>query len=177
MTMKQQLIINVLGADQVGILNALANAVCKAGCNILDSRQAIYGQDFSLTMILEGSSSAITKAEQQVPIICQQLDLLSLMKRTKQHCKQDLVHLADVEFVGLDAVGLIRHITTFFAHHNITINAFRQNTFVEQSSKADMVKCKMVVSMPDDTELATISSLFEHLLDDLNLIGNITEKH
>ena len=64
---QQQLIVTILGSDKTGILSEIASTVSEAQCNILDSRQAIYGQEFSLTMILEGSQSAITRAECAVP--------------------------------------------------------------------------------------------------------------
>ena len=48
---QQQLIVTILGSDKTGILSEIASTVSEAQCNILDSRQAIYGQEFSLTMI------------------------------------------------------------------------------------------------------------------------------
>lgn len=97
---KHQLIVTILGTDKTGILSELASTVSEAQCNILDSRQAIYGKEFSLTMILEGSQPAITKAECLIPPVCQRLDLLSMMKRTSHHAKQNLEHLFHVEFSG-----------------------------------------------------------------------------
>jgi len=175
--MKQQLIITILGADDLGILSGLAAAVSEAGCNILDSRQAIYGQDFCLTMIVEGTIPAIIKAEVLLPKVCQELNLLSLLKRTQHHCRQDLAHLADVEFTGLDAPGVLKQITGFFAKHNITINAFRQNTFVDKLTEANMLKCKMIVNLPKDVAAENLQQAFDDLLDELHLIGNITEKN
>ncbi|WP_438863722.1 glycine cleavage system protein R [Neptunicella sp.] len=171
--MQQQLIVTIIGEDQVGILSALSNTVSQSGCNILDSRQAVYGHDLSLTMILEGEQSAITKAEMQLPMVCQQYELLSIMKRTSKHHKQDLAILADVEFAGLDAIGTIHKITAFFGSHNISISAFRQNTFIEKSTQAKMLKGKMVVSLDQDTDMSSIAIAFEHYLDDLGLLGTI----
>ncbi|MEC7082918.1 MAG: ACT domain-containing protein, partial [Pseudomonadota bacterium] len=51
---KHQLIVTILGTDKSGILSEIATTVSEAQCNILDSRQAIYGKEFSLTMIIEG---------------------------------------------------------------------------------------------------------------------------
>lgn len=175
--MKQQLIITILGADQIGILSDIARAVSETGCNILDSRQAIYGQDFSLTMILEGSQIAITKAELKLPQVCNQLDLLSMMKRTRQHCKQNLEHLVDIEFSGVDAVGVIQKITSGLTQYNVAINAFRQNTYTNQDTQQEMMKCKMVASVPLDSEMQKIHQAFGALLDELSLTGHITENH
>ncbi|AWL11867.1 Glycine cleavage system transcriptional repressor [Saliniradius amylolyticus] len=175
--MKQQLIVTILGTDSLGILSTLAAEVGACQCNILDSRQAIYGQDFSLTMILEGSQSAITKAELVLPQVCQRHDLLSMMKRTSQHCKQSLVRLADVEFDGRDAVGVLEEITRFFADFAITITAFRQQTDKEPSSNTAQMHCTMVVSMPKDTDIEAVNQAFTNKLKDLQLTGTLTEKH
>lgn len=173
--MKQQLIVTILGTDTVGILSDIAGCVSESCCNILDSRQAIYGQDFSLTMILEGTQSAITRAEFRIPQLCQQLDLLCMMKRTKQHCKQNLEHLVDVEFSGVDTVGVIQKITRLFAKHHVAISAFRQNTYTHQDDQREMMRCKMVASVPDGVALSVVEEDFSTLLSELNLSGRISE--
>ena len=108
---KHQLIVTILGTDKTGILSELASTVSEAQCNILDSRQAIYGKEFSLTMILEGSQPAITKAECLIPPVCQRLDLLSMMKRTSHHAKQNLEHLFQRHLPGVSRTTRRSNIT------------------------------------------------------------------
>ncbi|MBN7821107.1 glycine cleavage system transcriptional repressor [Bowmanella sp. Y26] len=174
--MKHQLIVTILGTDKIGILSTLAATVGACNCNILDSRQAVYGQDFSLTMILEGTQSAIIKAELQIPQVCQQHELLSMMKRTKQHLRQDIAYLADVEVSGVDFLGVIKEITAFFDSLDITVTAFRQQTYTDPQSGLEMVQCKMVVSMSNETDLGKLEAEFAHKLNELNLQGTI-KKH
>ena len=173
--MKHQLIITILGADERGILSEIANAVSDEKCNILDSRQAVYGRDFSLTMIVEGSQAAITRTELKIPQLCQSLDLLSMMKRTSEHNKQNLDHMLNVEFSGVDAAGLIKRVSGFFSEHDGLISAFRQKTF-NVDGEAHM-KCKLVVSVPDSADVAKIQDAFTQLLSELNLTGKIIDKH
>ena len=175
--MKHQLIVTILGADRIGILSTIANTVSETCCNILDSRQAIYGQDFSLTMILEGTQTAITKAELKIPQICQQHDLLSMMKRTKQHSKQNLARLVDIQVQGEDTVGVIKKITGFLDDSHIAVNAFRQKTFTNQDSQKEMMQCKMVASVAEDFNIDEINLAFTDLLSGLGLSGTIEEKH
>ena len=174
--MNHQLIVTFLGTDKAGILEEIAAVSCSLNCNILDSRLAHYGQDFSFTMILEGSMPAITKAEFNLPSVAQRLDLLCMLKRTKKHTKQHLVHLADVEFNGKDAVGLIKGISTLFAKHGIQINAFRQKT-IDADNDEKHVECKMVVSMPQDLAIEIVVPLFEKFLAEHNLQGAFVEKN
>ncbi|TDF41620.1 glycine cleavage system transcriptional repressor [Alteromonadaceae bacterium M269] len=175
--MQEQLIVLVLGSDKINILSYLAAAASETDCNILDSRQAIYGEDFSLTLILEGDVGAIARAEVNISQLCQKHNLLSMMKRTKDHHKQNLVHLADVEFVGVDAIGVMASITKFFGERGISINALRQKLFLEQHTQVKMLKCKMIVSIPDGTDIKDVAFEYEDHLEKLSLIGTLTEKH
>ncbi len=178
--MPQQLIITILGSDQFGVLSTLADTVSGVGCNILDSRQAIYGQDFSLTMIIEGSQSAISQAECLLPQTCQKHNLLSMMKRTKKHCKQNLEHLADVIIRGKSTPGLIDQITDFFKQRNISVSAFRLKFLDknENDSASDKrMKCKMVISIPYELEVEKIEHALQELLQPLNLQGSIKQNH
>lgn len=174
--MKHQLIVTFLGADKPGILEEISSLSCSLNCNILDSRLAHYGQDFSFTMILEGSLPCITKAEFSIPPLAQRLDLLCMVKRTKQHTKQHLVHLADVEFHGRDTVGIIKTISYLFSKYDIHINAFRQKTHVVEDENSNF-ECKIVVSMPQELALDTIRPQFDEFLAQFDLQGSIQEKH
>jgi glycine cleavage system transcriptional repressor len=175
--MKQQLIVTILGNNDVGILSEIANTVSDTGCNILDSRQAIYGEDFSLTMILEGNQVSITKAEIRVPQTCQRHDLLSMLKRTKRHCKQNLEHLIDVEISGQDTPGVIHKVSTLLAHHNAAISALRQKTYTDQDSQQELMKIKFIASMSQNVDFYQLTQSFDKLLQSLNLNGKISENH
>lgn len=173
---QHQLIVTILGSDRRGILSEIASSVAEIQCNILDSRQAIYGTEFSLTMILEGSHQAITKAECVLPPLCQRLDLLSMMKRTSQHAKQNLDHLFDVEFSGKDTAGLIKAVTGFFAQRNASISAFRQKTYVDSKSNENMMKCKFVVNMPSSDDFEQLEQDLTALFSTLGVTGKVTDK-
>ena len=174
--MNHQLIVTILGTDRSGILSEIADTVSDAHCNILDSRQAIYGKEFSLTMIIEGSHQAITRAELAIPPVCQRLDLLSMMKRTSHHEKQNLDHLYDVEYSGVDSHGLLRSVTRFFAERNVSISAFRQRTFTNKQSGQEMMRCKFIVNTPDTLDIALLRQEADELFFSIGLTGSITRK-
>lgn len=175
--MQQQLIAVILGTNQVGTLSEITNLVSEAQCNILDSRHAIYGLEFSLTMIIEGSYTAITQLEMNIPELCQQRDLLSVLKRTREHTKQNLTHLYDVEFNGVDSQGQVQAITGFFTDQQVTINAFRQTTDVDETSGQKMMRIKVVANIPENVVMAEFSYHLNLLCQVLNLSVNIVDKH
>lgn len=173
---KLQLIVTVLGQNRPGILSALAQCVAETGCNILDSRQAIFGKEFSLTMIIEGNQSTITKAEILLPKLCLEHDLLSILKRTSEHCKQNLEHLLSLEFSGVDSVGIVKSVTSLFTKFEISITALRQQTFVDKPTGANMMRCKMMLSAPQQLQVEQIEQEAMLMLDALGLSGKLIDK-
>lgn len=170
----KQLIVNILGTDQAGILCKITSVVRQANCNILDSRLAIYGEDFSLTMIIEGTGPSISNAETLISQECRNTNLLCLMKPTKRHSKQNLAFLVDIEFAGIDTPGIMQAITKMLGKQGASVNALRQTTFQEKNTKVDMLKCNMVASLPTEALYPQICNDFESLIDELDLIGTMS---
>ena len=172
--MKQQVIVNILGTDKLGILSEISACVHDKCCNILDSRHAIYGRDFSLSMIVEGTQSAITKLELQLSTLCMQHDLLSMIKRTSGHAKQNLEQLINLEFSGEDAKGIIKKVTSFLAERQVSVSAFRQRTFIDKTTNVENVKCKMVLSAMKEVDLVSFDEEIKQLMCNLGLSGKVT---
>lgn len=63
--METKAILSVLGEDRVGIVEAVSNALAKAGTNIEDVRQTILSGVFSMTMLVTVDEDARTFEEVQ----------------------------------------------------------------------------------------------------------------
>ncbi|GAL30571.1 glycine cleavage system transcriptional antiactivator GcvR [Vibrio variabilis] len=61
--MNQYLVITAVGTDRPGICNEVVHLVANAGCNIIDSRIAMFGNEFTLIMLISGTPSYITRVE------------------------------------------------------------------------------------------------------------------
>lgn len=175
--MSQQLIINFLGVEKPGLLSTIATAVNDSSCNILDSRQAIFGQELSLTMIIEGTQAAITRFELTIPKLCQSLDLLAMMKRTKHHAKQHLAHLLNIEFSGQDVQGLLKDVTVFFHEQQASISALRQKTYTDADTQQESVRCKIVLTVPEAVDIEVFITQTKTFLTSLSLDATITDTH
>lgn len=172
--MKTQLILNILGADQLGILSLIAGCISDNNCNILDSRHAIYGQDFSVTMIASGNEQDVTRLEIALSTLCFEHELLCMMKRTSGHIKQNIEQLITLKFAGEDSSGLMQTVTKLLAAEQVSISAVRQKV----NSKDDVchVECKMILSAPADLDLTEFDRKVKHALHGLGLSGRISHQ-
>jgi len=190
--MSQQLIVNILGTASLESLSIISACISENECNILDSRHALYGTDFSLTMIVSGSASAMTHLELALSTMCVQHDLLCMMKRTSGHIKQNLDQLIQLSFSGQDKPGLIQKVSAAVAKCGLSVSALRQQAwqnspsenaistsptlgaqFAPSTPSVPTLKCKMILSAPKETDLSAFDNDIKRLLHDLGLHGQI----
>lgn len=170
--MESQLIVNILGTSALVALSNITACISKGNCNILDSRHAQYGTDFSLTMIVSGSQSAITRLEMELSTLCVNDDLLCLMKRTSGHKKQNIEQIINLSFNGVDASGVMNNVIHALTPFEVHVSALRQKTYKQHGET--IVDCKMILTTPKTTDLSVFDTHIKSVLNEMNLHGKIS---
>ena len=114
-----------MGSDRTGFVSELTKLAIECECNILDSRMAIFGSEFTFIMLLTGDTRAINKIEVKIPQLAHALDLITMMKRTSGHRTFDLVKHYRAEYAGIDQPGILKAMTAFFATRKIDISSLK----------------------------------------------------
>ncbi len=125
--MSQYLVLTAMGADRTGCVSELTKLASECECNILDSRMAIFGLEFTFIMLLEGEARAINKIEARLPAVAHSLELITMMKRTSGHREHKLVQHYHAEYTGIDQPGVLKAITAFFATRKIDISSLKSD--------------------------------------------------
>jgi len=123
--MSQYLVLTAMGADRSGCVSELTKLASECECNILDSRMALFGSEFTFIMLLNGDARAINKIEARLPLIAHSLDLITMMKRTSGHRIYDLVKHYHAKYAGIDQPGILKTMTAFFATRKIDISSLK----------------------------------------------------
>jgi len=123
--MSQYLVLTAMGADRTGCVSELTKLASECECNILDSRMAIFGSEFTFIMLLNGDARAINKIEARLPAVAHSLELITMMKRTSGHRTFDLVKHYEAEYAGIDQPGILQAMTAFFATRKIDISSLK----------------------------------------------------
>jgi glycine cleavage system transcriptional repressor len=170
--MHVQLIINILGKSSLRTLSKITACISEHNCNILDSRHAQYGTDFSLTMIVSGLQNIVTLLEIDLSTLCVNDDLLCMMKRTTGHEKQNIEQVVSLYFVGPDASGVMHKVIQGLADNGASVSAIRQKTY--QQDNNDTLECKMILTAPKTTDLVIFDNNIKSLLHKMGLHGKIS---
>lgn len=125
----KQLVVTAIGTDKTGIVSELTKVISQCNCNILDSRMALFGSEFTFIMLLSGDAQAISRVEHVLPITCQEIGLLTMSKPTSRHEDHTDRQIWQLELCGPDKHGMVSEVSTMLASKNIHIAALKTNCF------------------------------------------------
>ncbi len=169
--MSQYLVLTVMGADRTGSVSSLTKLASECGCNIVDSRMAIFGLEFTMIMLLKGSPKAISQLESKLPAVAIKRELITMMKRTSGYKVQDFVNHYLVEYAGIDQPGILKALTAFFAARNIDISSLKSETDPQTNQSSASIR----IALTEDTSIEQLEKDYFELCEQIDVQGRITK--
>lgn len=163
------LVLQALGADKAGVLDTLSRACTRSGCQILDSRWVVLGEDFSFGALLRGSWGALAKLEAAIPRLEKKLDSSIQLKRTQRSEQMHLYLPYSIQIISQERRGVIEAITTFLQSHGVHIGEMKTEAYLAPRTLTPMLSVDMVVSVPAKLSFATLRDEFIVYCEDQNL--------
>ena len=157
------LVVTAVGTDRPGIVNELTKIVTQTNCNIVDSRLAVFGNEFTLILLLSGDWNAITRFETDLSVRSAQLELITFMKRTSEHKLISYEGQVSVKLDGKDAPGCIGQFTEYLATKNIDLRSFRTK------AKSGYQRIEMLINLTNNTDFIQLQQHFDKLAEQLSL--------
>ncbi len=173
--MTQHLVITAVGTDRPGICNQVAKLVTQSGCNIIDSRIALFGKEFTLIMLLSGNANSITRVETTLPLLGQEHDLITMMKRTSPPDPQPNDYTVEVYVESDDRLGLTEQFTQFFAERNIGMASLSAQTINKAKLGRDKDQFHIAITAHVDSEynLMQLQEEFDNQCKTLEVQGSL----
>ena len=174
LNMEHYLVITAVGTDRPGITDEITHLVAHSGCNIIDSRIALFGSEFTLIMLLSGNSNSISRIESTLPLKAQEHDLITVMKRTNKHISRFFPYTADFHIEAKDSPGLIKHFTHFMASRKVDISTLSANTIENGNPDIDnQLVLQINTNLPEECNLVSLQQEYKALCDQLNARGTV----
>lgn len=167
--MKQSLVFTAIGKDKTGIVSELTKLVWQFGCNIDDSRMGIFGDQFSIIMLVSGTKSAINQLEVRLPLLAHSMKLLTIIQRTHSLGMELSDDQVTVEFSGKDAPGILKEVTEFFARRDLDLISLRSKA----DKRTEKISSQLIFKLSDEISLETLKPEFNHLCEQLSISGKL----
>ncbi len=169
--MSQYLVLTVMGPDRTGSVSSLTKLASECGCNIVDSRMAIFGLEFTMIMLLKGNGKSISLVESKLPAKALKLQLITMMKRTSGYKIQDFTEHYKVEYAGIDQPGVLKAMTAFFAARNIDISSLKS----EINPDNNYMSATILIALTKETTIESLESDYFALCEQIDVQGRITK--
>ncbi|GIU50900.1 glycine cleavage system protein R [Shewanella sairae] len=166
--MSNHLVVTAMGADRPGIVSKFARLASECDCDIVDSRMALFGNEFTLIMMLAGSWPAITKMETSLPSLSVELELLTVMKRTSKHTPQNYISRLNIAFSGRDQRGTMKKITQFMAERSLDIAAVKSHAEEDESGNPTQ-NIQLTINVPEKVDVDKLEVGISELATELTL--------
>ncbi len=167
---EQHLVLTAIGQDKTGLVSELTGLVSECRCNVVDSKMAIFGNEFTMIMLLAGDSASLVQLEMQLPQLAMKLNLLTMMKRTAKHLELSVDNL-QVTLEGPDRAGTIKTITSFFAQNNVDISSLKSNTSIQNEQEWQIAE--IVISLPSELSIEKLDLGLSDVCKTLNMTATI----
>ncbi|NVD07172.1 glycine cleavage system protein R [Vibrio sp. JPW-9-11-11] len=173
--MTQHLVITAVGTDRPGVCNQVVHLVTQSGCNIVDSRIALFGNEFTLIMLLSGTNAAATRVETTLPLLGQEHDLITIMKRTSPHAHLNHTYTLEVFVESEDKPGLTEKFTNFFAEKEIGLSSLSAQTIDKGKvdSQSDQFHIAITATVESECNLMQLQEEFDTLCRSLAVHGSL----
>ncbi len=168
------LVINAIGQNRPGISYQLFHLTTQLGCNIVDSKIALLGGEFSLMMLISGNHTQITNAEAQLPVFGVKHQLLTTMKRTTVPQVRHCTYKIDAIIESTDRTGIIEHFTQFYASRYIDLEALNAR-ILSKSTEETMVTFQVTGTayVDDSCNLTQLQEDFYNMCKAQSLQGKL----
>ncbi len=167
--MSSYLVVSALGENQKGLVNELSSLASSSGCNIVDSRMTLLGNEFAVIMLLKGEWNALAKMEHHLPAVASRLGLTTMIQRTTTASIEEDRLPYQVQVIARDNPGIIKDIARFFNDHDIDIVDLQSDSYPAPQTGAPMVILNLLINIHSSTKIAIIKEDFMAFCDQLNL--------
>jgi glycine cleavage system transcriptional repressor len=168
-SMETYLVVSALGADRTGLVKEFTAAISDSGCSVKDSRMAVLGSEFAISLMIAGNWNSVAKFESALPRLGERLSLAVQSRRTQRRTNTSNHIPYAVEVVALDHTDIVHDVADFFARRDINVEDLYTASYPAPHTGAPMFSLHMTVGIPAELAIAAIRGEFMDFCDDLNL--------
>jgi glycine cleavage system transcriptional repressor len=164
-----QLLVCAVAQAGFPLLTQFTKRVFDTGCNLVDTRLAVLGQEVTLVAQIAGTWDQIAKLETALSRLEREEQVGMLVRRTTERTLTGTHLPYAVEVVSADRPGLLHQVNDFFVRRGVLIDTITSSKYRAQQTGADMFTAQFGLAVPASMPVAHLREEFLDFCDHLNL--------
>ncbi len=162
MSEKEHLILTAIGPDHVGLVERISEFISSRGCNIEDSKMAVFYGEFAVIVLVTGEAENLDKISRDFPEMEKETGLSVVIKTPPIRKAGGFFLPYKLTASCMDHPGIVYHISGLLSSLGVNIESMETRTYSAPVSGTPLFQLDADVSVP---ARANISQLLDRLFE------------
>jgi len=166
---KDNLILSAVGPDKIGLVERISEFIVQRGCNIEDSKMAVFCGEFALIVLISGIPQNLLKISQGYQELAGQTDLNISVKTPagRKPTEASLPYRLTASL--MDHPGVVYKLSGILSHLGINIESMETQTYAAPVSGTPIFRLEAIISVPTKVNINTLKNRFAEIESEENI--------
>jgi glycine cleavage system transcriptional repressor len=167
--MNDHLILNAIGPDRIGLIEKMSEFISDHGCNIEDSKMAVFYGEFAVIVLISGASADLARIARNYRSIEEETGLAISIKTPAMQKAEPSIVLYDLTVSCMDHPGLVYKVSGVLATLGINIDSMETKTYSAPESGTPLFQLEARLAIPAHTNIDQLRECFAEIQREENI--------
>ncbi|MGH7873819.1 MAG: glycine cleavage system protein R [Candidatus Binatia bacterium] len=166
---KDHLILTAIGPDQVGLVEKIAEFISRHGCNIEDSKMAVFCGEFAVIVLISGNGVNLVKIGRDYREIETETGLAISIKTPITRAAPGAFLPYKLTASCMDHPGIVYQISAVLSSVGINIESMETKTYAAPISGTPIFQLEAEIAVPARTNINQLRARFAEIQREENI--------
>ena len=171
---KDHLILTAIGPDQVGLVEKISEFISRHGCNIEDSKMAVFCGEFAVIVLISGNGVNLVKVGRDYREIETETGLAISIKTPVTRTAPGAFLPYKLTASCMDHPGIVYQISAVLSSVGINIESMETKTYAAPISGTPIFQLEAEIAVPARTNINQLRARFAEIQREENIDIDLT---
>jgi len=166
---KDHLILTAIGPDQVGLVEKISEFISRHGCNIEDSKMAVFCGEFAVIVLISGNGVNLVKVGRDYREIETETGLAISIKTPVTRAAPGAFLPYKLTASCMDHPGIVYQISAVLSSVGINIESMETKTYAAPISGTPIFQLEAEIAVPARTNINQLRARFAEIQKEENI--------
>ena len=166
---KDHLILTAIGPDQVGLVEKISEFISRHGCNIEDSKMAVFCGEFAVIVLISGNGVNLVKVGRDYREIETETGLAISIKTPVTRAAPGAFLPYKLTASCMDHPGIVYQISAVLSSVGINIESMETKTYAAPISGTPIFQLEADIAVPARTNINQLRARFAEIQREENI--------
>jgi glycine cleavage system transcriptional repressor len=169
MAEQNHLILTAVGPDKVGLVEKISEFIVRHGCNIEDSKMAVFCGEFAVIILITGASGDLIKIANAHRDLEVQTGLTISIKAPSSRKSAESLLPYKLTASCMDHPGIVHNLSRVLSALGVNIESMETKTYAAPDSGTAIFRLEAILSVPPRIDINSLRERFADIQREENI--------